>query len=390
MCKNLLQEANEIQEVLVGWRRTLHQIPELDVKLPQTVAFVTARLDEMGVKYEVYEESSNIVATIGKGDRCFMLRSDMDGLPVVEEADVEFPSTNGCMHGCGHDLHATVLLGAAKLLKEHEEELDGVVKLLFQSGEETFNGAKAALKAGVLENPHVDAAFAMHVFAGVEPGTISYGLQTAASVYGFKIILTGHGGHGSQPEVCIDPINAGVQVYQALQALIARECPPMAEAALTIGQFAAGNAANVIPERCVLQGTLRTFEKSVRELLIRRINEIVPAVAAAYRTKCEIIELSNVPSVLCSEEMNEACLNSIRELDPETKFQGGVHMMGSEDFAVFSDEVPASYFVLGAGVEDEGKRLGQHNPKIVFNECCLSQGAAIYAKVAMDWLKAHK
>ena len=389
MGNTLLQEAKQFHDELVSWRRELHQIPELDISLPQTVRFVASKLDEMQIPYQIMEDCSCIAAQIGKGSKCFMLRSDMDALPVVEESGLPFASTNGCMHGCGHDLHATILLGAAKLLKAHEAELNGVVKLLFQSGEETFNGAKAAFAGGVLENPHVDAAFAMHVFAGVALGVISYGVQAMASVYGFKIVLTGRGGHGSQPEICIDPINAGVEVYHALQSLIARECPPSAEAALTIGQFTAGNAANVIPEYCVLQGTLRTFDKKVTELLIRRINEIVPAVASAFRCGCKIEELSNVPSVICNEALNEEFLESIRSLEGNFQFQGGLHLMGSEDFSIFTDAIPASYFVIGAGVEDESKRVGQHNPKVMFNEDCLAQGAAIYTKVALDWLKNH-
>lgn len=386
----MLQEAAKIQEQLVSWRRDLHQIPEVDIHLPQTVAYLTERLDEMGIRYEVYEDSSNIVAQIGKGDKCFMLRGDTDGLPVVEETELDFASTNGCMHGCGHDMHATALLGAAKLLKQHEEELDGVVKLLFQSGEETFHGAKAALSGGVLENPHVDAAFALHVFASLPNGEIHYGKNPMSAVYGFKITLTGHGGHGSTPELCIDPINAGVAVYEAMQSLIARENVPAAESALTIGQFLAGNAANVIPERCVLQGTLRTSNKKMTEYLTRRINEIVPAIAAAYRTECEIEEISNVPNVFCDEALTEECLASVKDMVPETEFIGGFHAMGSEDFAVFSEKVPGTYFIVGAGVEDESKRLAQHNPKTMFNEDCLSLCSAIHAKVAMDWLAAHR
>lgn len=390
MAERAVREAEALQEQLIKWRRELHQIPETGIHLPQTVKYVAEKLEKMEVQYEIYEDCSCIVAQIGKGNRCFMLRGDMDGLPMEEEAEVEFASKNGNMHACGHDLHATVLLGAAKLLKEHEEELQGVVKLLFQSGEETFQGAKEALKSGVLENPKVDAAFAMHVFAKTPPGVIAYGTEMMASVYGFKILLTGHGGHGSQPEVCIDPINAGVAVYEALQSLIARECPPSAEAALTIGQFTAGNAANIIPEKCVLQGTLRTFDKKVTELLIRRINEIVPNIAQAYRTSCVIEELSNVPNLSNNEELTNGAIETIKELFPDMGFYGGTHLMGSEDFAVFSELVPSAYLVLGAGLEDESKRLGQHNPKIVFNEKCLYQGAAIYAGVAMDWLDKNK
>lgn len=387
---NLYQEAKDIYCELINWRRTLHQIPEIGIKLPQTVKFVTEQLDAMNIEYTVFEDCSCVIATVGKGDKCFLLRSDMDALPVTEESDIDFRSTNGCMHGCGHDLHCTVLLGAAKLLKAHESELNGVVKLFFQSGEETFQGALAGIEAGVLENPHVDAAFAMHVFASEKLGKLTYGEIPMAAVYGFKITLTGHGGHGSQPESCIDPINAGVEVYHALQSLIARECPPKDDAALTIGQFAAGNASNVIPETAVLQGTLRTFKKETRELLIRRINEIVPAVAAAYRCKVEIEELSNIPSVICDSDLSKHYLDSIHDLNIIEDYADGLRLMGSEDFACIAEKVPSAYFVLGAGVEDSSKWLGQHNPKIVFNEDCLPMGAAIYTKVAMDWLKNNK
>lgn len=160
MAHKILEEAQEMNDLLIKWRRDLHQIPETDLELPKTVEYISKRLDEMNVEYKVFPEVSVIIAQIGKGDKCFLLRSDMDALPVEEETGLEFASKNGCMHGCGHDLHATILLGATKILKEHEEELPGVVKLLFQPGEETFRGAKAAVEAGVLENPHVDAAFA--------------------------------------------------------------------------------------------------------------------------------------------------------------------------------------------------------------------------------------
>lgn len=174
---------------------------EVGIRLPKTREFLQKCLEEMEVNYEVYEEISCIVATIGTGERCFLLRSDIDGLPVTEEADVTFKSVNGCMHGCGHDMHGTILLGAARILKNHEKELKGCVKLLFQSGEEVFQGAKAAIEEGGLENPKVEAALAMHVIAMMPVGVIMTGKEAMASVDGFKITLTGHEGHGSMPEM---------------------------------------------------------------------------------------------------------------------------------------------------------------------------------------------
>lgn len=163
MKDQILQEAKNMREELTGWRHSLHQIPELGLHLPNTTAFVKEKLTEMDIPFIEYEDCSCITATLGEGGKCFLLRSDMDGLPMREESGEAFAAENGCMHSCGHDLHTAILLGAAKLLKKHESELNGTVKLLFQSGEETFEGAKAAMEAGVMEHPHVDAAFAMHV-----------------------------------------------------------------------------------------------------------------------------------------------------------------------------------------------------------------------------------
>ena len=390
MNNTLLSEAAQLQEQLVQCRRALHQMPEVGTDLPQTMAYIRSQLEEMGVAYKAYEDISCIEATIGSGEKCFLLRSDMDALPVAEEADLPFKSTNGNMHGCGHDLHAAILLGAAKLLKAREQALPGTVKLLFQSGEEVFRGAKAAIEAGVLENPHVDAAFAMHVIAMMPVGVMMTGKEAMSSVDVFEITLTGHGGHGSMPESCIDPINAAVQVYLALQALIAREIGGTEEAVLTIGQFTAGDVANVIPETALLRGTLRTFKQEVRQRLLRRMQEVVSGVAATYRCqhKCEIV--SQCPSVVTDDQVTAGVEESIRSVAPQFHIMGGAHGMGSEDFAEITQRVPSSYFMIGAGPEDPKRRLGQHNPKVEFNEDVLSIGAAIYAQAAIDWLSQNR
>lgn len=384
-----LQESMAISHQLIRWRRALHQIPEVGTRLPQTMQYIAEQLEEMDIPFTYHEGISCIEATIGAGSRCFLLRSDVDAIPVTEEADLPFRSINGSMHGCGHDLHGTILLGAAKLLKKHEQELTGTVKLLFQSGEEVFQGAKAAIEAGVLENPHVDAAFAMHVIAMLPVGLVMTGKEAMASVDGFKITLHGHGGHGSMPETSIDPINAAVQVYLALQSLIAREIGGTEEAVLTIGQLSAGDTANVIPEHAVLQGTLRTFAPKVRERLCSRIREVVAGVAATYRCKWEYEVLSACPSVITDDSVTAGIEKSIHSVVPQFHVLGGAHGMGSEDFAQIAQQVPSAYYMLGAGPDEESRRLGQHNPKIEFNEAVLPIGAAIYAQAAQDWLAEH-
>lgn len=381
------EEAAALQEQFIIWRRALHQIPEVGIQLPNTMKYIREQLDDMGITYKYHEDISCIEAIIGAGEKCFLLRSDVDGLPVVEETDIPFKSTNGCMHGCGHDMHGAILLGAAKLLKNHENELKGTVKLLFQSGEEIFQGAKAAIEANVLEQPAVDAAFAMHVIAMMPAGVIMTGKEPMASVDGFKITLNGHGGHGSMPEACVDPINAAVQVYLALQSLIAREIGGTEEAVLTIGQLSAGDVANVIPERAVLQGTLRTFRSDVRERLLKRMKEVIAGVAMTYRCQFEYETLSECASVVTDDEVTASVEASIKKINPNFNVLKGAHGMGSEDFAEITQHVPSAYFMMGAGPKEEEKRLGQHHPKIEFNEDVLCIGAAIYAQVAKDWLE---
>ena len=389
MAGQLLVEAQAMKEELVSWRRTLHQIPELGVKLPQTVAFVVSKLEEMGVSYEVYEDCSCVTATIGNGGKCILLRGDMDALPVEEEADVDFKSTNGCMHACGHDMHATALLGAVKLLKAHESELKGTVKFIFQSGEEVFAGAKAAIESGLMENPHVDAAFGTHVFGAMPVNSVFYGKEEMAAVYGFKIKIQGKGTHGSSPETGIDPLTAGAYMLIGLQELIAREIPASEEAVLTIGHFEGGSAANIVPDTAVLEGTLRTFDAELRAFLMQRIHEVVEGIAKTFRTTITIEELSSVPAVINNDEMMELALNSVKELDENVTQIPGFHAMGSEDFAFYNEMVPAVMLGIGAGVPDQSKWVGQHNPNIMFNEDALPLEAAIYAKVALNWLEKN-
>lgn len=385
MKNQIMLEAEQLQMEMTAWRRALHQIPEIGLSLPRTVAFITEKLAEMNIEYTVYEDSSNITACIGKGDTCYMIRGDMDALPMEEQSREPFASTNGCMHACGHDMHAAMLLGAAKLIKAHESELHGTAKLIFQSAEEIFAGAKAAIRAGVMENPHVDAVMALHVFSQKPLGTLGGHLNPCAGVYGFRIRLTGKGVHGSSPEDGVDPINTAIHIHQGLQELMAREVSGFDEVALTIGQFHAGSAANIIPETAEMEGTLRVFDPGIRERMIRRIHEITQSIAAAYRTKAEIEVLSDVPPLVCDEKEHAWCQEVIREVDDSLVIDT-FHAMGSEDFACYSELAPAAFYMMGAGVENPEERLPQHNPKIRFNENVLPIGAAIYATAVLKRL----
>lgn len=385
----LYEEAQALAPTMVAWRRELHRAPEVGLQVPNTSAFVQKRLADLDIPFETLVDGNCVVATVGQGLPCIMLRADMDGLPIREQSGEPFASENGCMHACGHDLHTASLLGAAALLKRREPQLAGTVKLLFQPAEETFEGARAAVAEGVLENPQVSAAVGMHVASAVPVGTILHGQVTMASVYGFRITVTGKGGHGSTPENCVDPIVVAIKIHEALETLMSREKSPFAEAALTIGKFQAGDAANVIPEQAVMEGTLRTFDADQRAFLIKRIGQIAPAVAATYRAKAQVETLTDVPELRNDDTLVAECLTAATAAVPDAHLVGGLHAMGSEDFAIVAQRVPTAYFMMGAKPADVEKPFGHHTPQVRFSEAYLPRAAAIYAACALSWLKKH-
>ncbi len=387
---NIIQEAKAHFDTVVSWRRALHQIPELGLELPKTVAFVAEKLGEMGISYEIYEDCSCVAATIGQEGKCILLRGDMDALPVREESGLPFAAAGANSHACGHDFHAAALLGAAKILKEHEMELPGTVKLIFQSAEEIFKGAEGAISHGLMENPHVDAAFATHVFASIPLGDVIYGKYPTASCYGFRIKVQGKGAHGSSPENGVDPLTVGAYILLGLQELIAREIPAAEEAVLTIGHFEGGAAANVVPDSAILEGTLRAFKKDVREFIVSRITEVAEGIAKTYRASATVEVLSNCPAMVTNDDMVERMLKACAELGNGINPLNTMHFMGSEDFAVYSELVPALVVFMGAGVQDKSKWVGQHNPKILFDERVLENEVALYVKMAVDYLEDNQ
>lgn len=387
MYRDLLRDAKDMQQTLLNLRRTLHRIPEVGLELPETTKVIRDELERLEIPYEILKGSSSITAVIGEGKHCILLRADVDGLPIEEKSEVPFAATNGCMHACGHDMHAAALLGAAALLKAREAELGGRVVLLFQTGEETYNGAFRVLSDGLLESSGAEAAFSLQVMPQLPLNYILYGDNPMASVYGFRITVKGKGGYGTAPEADIDPINTGVHIYLALQELIARECPPSREAVLTIGQFAAGTASNILPDTAVLSGTLRTFDEQTKKQLVSRIAEIVKGVAAVYRTEAVLEELADVPVLTCNRRMNEEIGRDIRQMNREFNVWSKFHVMTSEDFAFIARRVPSAYFAVGAAVDNCDRAFGRHNPNVVFHEDALPTAAAVYACAALGWMQ---
>lgn len=344
----------------------------------------------MEVSYEVYEDCSCVVCVLGEGNQCILLRGDIDGLAVREETGLPFACQTGNMHACGHDMHCASLLAAVKLLKRHEHELTGKVKILFQAGEESFQGAAAAIRHGVLENPRVDAAYGAHIFAAQKMNTIEYSRTPFASVYGFSITVHGKGAHGASPELGVDSISIGAHILLALQELLARETAASERAVLTIGHFAGGTAPNVIPETAVLEGTLRTFDSKIKTFLIRRIQEVAESIARSFRGSVEMKTIGDCPAVRVDERMGRLAENAARKVSSNVKIYNERAVMLSEDFAFFSNRVPSVYFMVGGGTDNREKWTGQHNPEIIFNEECLPVNAAMYVQIAVDWLNERK
>lgn len=403
----LLKEAEQYKVYLTETRRYLHSHPETGFDLANTTAFVKKELTAMG--YEPKDcGKAGVVALAGgkKSGKVFLIRGDMDALPITEESDVDFASANGKMHACGHDMHTTMMLGAAKLLKEHEDEIEGTVKLMFQPAEEIFEGSHDMIEAGLLENPKVDAALMIHVMAGMplSEGTVVVndgGVSAPAADY-FNIKIQGKGCHGSMPNAGVDPVNIAAHVIIALQELHARELALVDDAVLTIGTIHGGNAGNVIPDTVELGGTIRTYDEEVREFLKSRMTEIAKGTAATFRGEAEVTFGSGCPTLLNDNELSSSMVTYLQKLlGPAKAFTAGqLNAMsgstksskstGSEDFAYVSQEVPSIMLALAAGHPENGYCFPQHHPKVKFNEDVLPCGSAVYAYTAMEWLKEHK
>ena len=390
---NYYERALELKDEIVENRRYFHTNAEVGLDMPKAKAYVMKKLTEYGL--EPKECGYGVTATVGKGGKVLLLRADMDALPMPEESGESFACPTGKeAHTCGHDFHAAMLLTAAKMLKENEAELEGTVKFMFQPAEETFEGSKNMIENGILENPHVDAALAYHVSPGQMPvGLYMYNSTGTMmfSVDGFKINVKGKGAHGAYPHSSIDPINIAVHVYLALEALIAREADPTKACVMTVGKFTAGTAANIIPNTAVLEGTIRSNDKTNRELLVRRMKEVAMKTAEVYGGTAEIEMISEVPPLICDPKLTEEFVGYMKEMNiPGAMPYPGISASASEDFASIAEKVPSTFMYLSAGYTDERGVYPAHNPKALFNEDVCPIGASSLAHCATQWLKNNK
>jgi len=401
---SLLNEAIQFAPELIKHRRTIHNIAEVSDVLPKTKAYVKSELEKLGLKPLELSKSSLVVNI--KGDhpgKVFMLRADMDALPMPEDNDLDFKCTSGNNHACGHDFHTTMLLGAAKLLVNNKDKIHGTVKLMFQEAEETLIGAKAMIEDGLLDNPKVDAAMMIHVFSGlpVPTGVVFYMAEGTASASSdwYDISIQGKGGHGANPHTAVDPLIAMSNIHLAINDFVAREVSSNEFLVITPCVLQGGTIGNVIPDTAFMQGTIRTYNKKVRDLAKKRIVEIAEGIGKAYRCEVSVKLYRGCPSLINNKEVRDIIVGAAQEivgkqgvLDasqfPEA---GGGKMAGSEDFAYISELVPSTMFGLAANkLHADGNSYSAHHPKVMFDENALPVGAAVYANGALKWLENNK
>ena len=377
--------AEKMQDETIKMRRDLHQMPEIGLEVEKTCDYVEGKLKEIGLEPVRYGNSGvSAIIDSGKDGGCILLRADIDALPMAEDNDLPFKATNGCAHTCGHDTHAAMLLTAAKILNENKDSFKGKVKLMFQSAEEIFKGSRFMIEHGILENPHVDAALAMHTSLDEEPGSFGYNLgYMTTSCDNFKITIVGKGSHGAYPHTAHDPIYAGVLLYTQFMELISREKDPNKVATLTFGQFVAGSNSNIIPNECVMQGTLRTYNPEVREYIKNRMADAMKAIEVLTQTKIEVDYFSGVPSLYSDPELTEFFAATIKD-NMDLKAIKDSKIMASEDMACVAEKVKTTYLMLNMKVK--GCEAAHHNPKVMFNEDALKYGTAIFAICAMNYL----
>lgn len=393
---DLKSDVDEIVPGVVADRRHLHEHPELGMKEFETSKFVIDRLKSLGVddiRTGISETGvTGLIRGTGTGpgaDKVVLVRADMDALPIQEENDVEYRShTDGVMHACGHDAHTSIQLGVARMLMDHRDSFAGAVKLLFQPCEETGpGGAKWMIEQGVLEDPHVDACFGLHVWQNEPVGMVLVGDgPVMAASDRFSITVHGKGGHGAMPNGCVDPIVVGMAIVNALQTIVSREVDPTESAVISTCTFHAGHAGNVIPETAEIGGTVRTFSPEVRDLIERRLGDVAEGIATSTRATAKADYRRGVSATVNEPEMAEIARTAAISVVGEDQVRPQIPTMGGEDFSAFLEERPGCYFFVGTNNEERGLTWGHHHPRFDIDERALGIGVETMVRTLTGYL----
>lgn len=374
-----------LQPQIVDWRRRLHQKPELGFQEFLTAEFLTQKLQEWGIEHETGIAKTGIVATIhgNRPGKVFAIRADMDALPIQELNTVSYKSQHdGVMHACGHDGHTAIALGTAYYLSQHRDDFAGTVKIIFQPAEEGLGGAEPMVEAGVLKNPDVDAIIGLHLWNQLPLGTV--GVRSGAlmaAVECFDCVIQGKGGHGAIPQQTVDSVVVGAQVVNALQAIVARNVNPIDSAVVTVGEFHAGTAHNVIADSAKMSGTVRYFNPLYKGYFGKRMEQVIKGVCDSQGATYNLHYWELYPPVIndgaiadlvrsVAEEVVESAIGVVPECQT----------MGGEDMSFFLQEVPGCYFFLGSANAAKGLAYPHHHPRFDFDETALSMGVEIFVR----------
>ena len=396
---SIASDAKEMQGEIARFRHELHQEPEIGLDLPRTQEKVLKALDGLPYEITLGESTTSVTAVLRGGaphasarKPAVLLRADMDGLPVQERTGVEFSSKiDGAMHACGHDLHTSMLAGAATLLAERRDQLAGDVVLMFQPGEEGFDGAGHMIREGVLDaaGHRVDAAYGMHVFSSLEPYgqfCTKPGVMMSASD-GLFVTVLGAGGHGSAPHAAKDPVTAAAEMVTALQVMITRQFNMFDPVVLTVGVLQAGTKRNVIPESARFEATIRTFSEASRDRMMTAIPQLLQGIASAHGLEVDVDYRGEYPMTVTDEDETHTAENVISDMFGDSRLsRWATPISGSEDFSRVLAEVPGTFVGLSAvprGVDHTTSPFN-HSPYATFDDGVLSDGAALYAELAVS------
>jgi amidohydrolase len=404
MDSKLLKDVEDIEKQVIEWRHDFHQHPELSNREFETAEKIAKHLESLGFEVKTGVAHTGVVATL-KGDRpgkTVALRADIDALPVTERNDLPFKSEvvttflgteTGVMHACGHDTHTAILMGVAEVLTKNKHLLNGNVKFIFQPAEEgpppgERGGASLMIEEGVLENPDVDAIFGLHINSSTPVGTIRYKPGgTMAAVERFVITVKGKGSHGSAPWTGVDPILISAKIIDGLQTIISREAKLVDEpAVITVGKITSGTRFNVIPESAEMIGTVRTLDPDMREMIIRRMKEMAPALAKAYGGDAEVEFQNNTAITYNDLELTADMLPTLQNLAGEEKVELVKATTGGEDFSFFQEKVPGFYFFLGGMTPGNTTPYPHHTADFMIDDDGMLLGVKSLSQLAIDYL----
>lgn len=404
MDKGLLDDINSIESQVIEWRRYFHQNPELSNREFNTATKIAAHLKSLGLEVQENIGITGVVGLLrGKGPgKVIAIRADIDALPVTERNDLPFKSNvmstflgqdTGVMHACGHDTHIAILMGVAEVLSNNKDLINGTVKFIFQPAEEgpppgEEGGAKLMIKEGVLENPKVDAIFGLHISSGTPVGTIEYKPGGAmAAVERFVVKVKGKQTHGSKPWGGVDPIYISAKIIDGFQSIISRESPLTKEAAvITVGKITSGMRFNIIPEDAEMIGTVRTLDPDMRELIMRRMNEMAANIAKAYGGTATIEWQSNTLITYNDPELTQRMLPSLESVAGKENVKLVKASTGGEDFSYFQQIVPGFYFSLGGMTPGNKEPFPHHTPDFMIDDSGLLLGVKAFCKITLDYL----